>query len=65
MDQPQGVGDGRMQAEGLSRFLCAEEGFDGFLLRTGPSFLPPVPHIQPWAQHPEDTQKMFVESPCA
>lgn len=52
MDQPQRVGDGRMQAEGLSCFLCTEEEFDGFLLRTGPSFLPPALHIQPWDQHP-------------
>lgn len=60
-----GRGDDRMQAEGLSHFLCTEDELDGFLFGAGPSFLPPATSIQPQAWHPEDTQEMCVDSPCA
>lgn len=65
MDQPWGAGGDRMQAEGLSHFLCTEDELDGFPFGAGPSFLSPTTSIQPQAWHPGDTQEMCVDSPCA
>lgn len=58
MDRPWGVGEDRMRAEGLSHFLCAEDGPEGLPLplapppTQGPPFRPPATSIQPWAPAP-------------